>query len=161
MFFVILHQTPTISITSFLRLCLCLFVRFWKMSQFSSWSSLKPTARWWFSKTDSSLYIRASSESEGAINVVNVVSNQCQFNTKRQPLCQNDIKYNYLPRNPDDQAVINVSKKGSKKLNNNKALLSGEALLVYCLCLFSKDNFTYKINFEWLTFIIILMLFTL
>lgn len=56
--------TLTISITSFLRLCLCLLLRFWKMSQLSSWSSLKPTARWWFSNTDSSLYIRASSESE-------------------------------------------------------------------------------------------------
>ena len=55
----------TISMTSFRRLCLCLLLRFWKMSQFSSWSSLNPTARWWFSSTDSSLYIRASSESVG------------------------------------------------------------------------------------------------
>lgn len=36
------------------------------MSQLSSWRSLKPTARWWFSNTDSSLYIRASSESKGS-----------------------------------------------------------------------------------------------
>lgn len=42
----------------------CFLLRFWKMSQFSSCSSLKPTARWWFSSTDASLYIRASSESE-------------------------------------------------------------------------------------------------
>ena len=55
----------TMSMTSLRRLCLCLLLRFWKMSQFSSWSSLKPTARWWFSSTDSSLYIRASSESAG------------------------------------------------------------------------------------------------
>lgn len=52
------------SMTIFLSDCLCFFVRFWKISQFSSWSSLKPTARWWFSSTDSSLYMRASSESE-------------------------------------------------------------------------------------------------
>ena len=53
----------TMSITILLRDCLCFLLRFWKMSQLSSWSSLKPTARWWFSRTDSSLYIRASSES--------------------------------------------------------------------------------------------------
>lgn len=51
------------SITSLRRLCRCRLLRFWKMSQLSSWRSLKPTARWWFSRTDSSLYIRASSES--------------------------------------------------------------------------------------------------
>lgn len=45
--------------------CLCFLLRFWKMSQLSSCRSLKPTARWWFSSTDESLYIRASSESEG------------------------------------------------------------------------------------------------
>ena len=33
------------------------------MSQLGSCSSLKPTARWWFSRTDESLYMRASSES--------------------------------------------------------------------------------------------------
>lgn len=33
------------------------------MSQLSSCRSLKPTARWWFSSTDESLYIKASSES--------------------------------------------------------------------------------------------------
>ena len=54
----------TRSMTIFLRDCLCFFGRFWKMSQLSSCSSLKPTARWWFSRTDSSLYMRASSESE-------------------------------------------------------------------------------------------------
>ena len=51
------------SITIFLSVWRCFLVRFWKMSQCSSWSSLKPTARWWFSNTDSSLYIKASSES--------------------------------------------------------------------------------------------------
>lgn len=54
----------TMSMTIFLSDCLCFFVMFWKISQFSSWSSLKPTARWWFSSTDSSLYMSASSESE-------------------------------------------------------------------------------------------------
>lgn len=51
------------SMTIFRSNCLCFFVRFWKMSQFSSCRSLKPTARWWFSNTDESLYISASSES--------------------------------------------------------------------------------------------------
>lgn len=55
----------TISMTSLRRLWRCRLVRFWKMSQFSWCSSLKPTARWWFSRTDSSLYISASSESAG------------------------------------------------------------------------------------------------
>lgn len=50
------------SITILRRESLCFLLRFWKMSQFSSCSSLKPTARWWFSKTDASLYISASSE---------------------------------------------------------------------------------------------------
>lgn len=54
----------TISMTSLRRLWRCRLVRFWKMSQFSWCRSLKPTARWWFSNTDSSLYMRASSESE-------------------------------------------------------------------------------------------------
>lgn len=53
----------TMSMTIFRRDCLCFLVRFWKMSQFSSCRSLKPTARWWFSSTDESLYISASSES--------------------------------------------------------------------------------------------------
>lgn len=51
------------SMTIFRSNCLCFFVRFWKMSQFSSCRSLNPTARWWFSNTDESLYINASSES--------------------------------------------------------------------------------------------------
>lgn len=50
--------------TSLRRLWRCRLVRFWKMSQFSWCRSLKPTARWWFSRTDSSLYMRANSESE-------------------------------------------------------------------------------------------------
>lgn len=54
----------TMSMTIFLRDCRCFLVRFWKISQLSSCSSLNPTAKWWFSKTDSSLYISASSESE-------------------------------------------------------------------------------------------------
>lgn len=48
------------------RDCLCFLLRFWKMSQLSSCRSLKPTARWWFSSTDESLYIKASSESGGS-----------------------------------------------------------------------------------------------
>lgn len=57
------NQGLTMSMTSLRRLCRCRLVRFWKMSQFSSCRSLNPTARWWFSSTDSSLYINASSES--------------------------------------------------------------------------------------------------
>ena len=57
------YQTkPTMSITIFLRVCFCFLVRFTKISQSGFCSSLKATARWWFSSTDSSLYIRASSE---------------------------------------------------------------------------------------------------
>ena len=52
----------TISITIFLRVCFCLRVRLTKISHSGVWSSLKATAKWWFSSTDSSLYIRASSE---------------------------------------------------------------------------------------------------
>lgn len=52
----------TISITIFLKDCLCFLVRLPKMSQLSSCKSLKATAKWWFSKTDSSLYMSASSE---------------------------------------------------------------------------------------------------
>lgn len=54
--------SPTMSITIFRRESFCFLLRFWKMSQFSSCSSLKPTARWWFSSTDESLYISANSE---------------------------------------------------------------------------------------------------
>lgn len=62
----------TMSITIFLKDCLCFLVKFWKMSQFSSCSSLKPTAKWWFSSTDESLYIKASSESVVTIAGQNV-----------------------------------------------------------------------------------------
>lgn len=62
----------TMSMTIFLNDCLCFFVKFWKMSQFSSCSSLKPTAKWWFSSTDESLYIKASSESAITIAGQNV-----------------------------------------------------------------------------------------
>ena len=58
------RAAPTMSITILRSVCLCFLLRFWKMSQLSSCSSLKPTARWWFSSTDSSLYISASSESK-------------------------------------------------------------------------------------------------
>ena len=50
------------SMTIFLRVCLCFLVRLTKISQSGFWRSLKATARWWFSRTDSSLYIMASSE---------------------------------------------------------------------------------------------------
>lgn len=63
----LISQLPcrTMSITILRSDCRCFLLRFWKMSQFSSCRSLKPTARWWFSRTDESLYISASSESEG------------------------------------------------------------------------------------------------
>lgn len=60
----------TMSMTIFRSDCLCFLVKFWKMSQFSSCRSLKPTARWWFSNTDESLYINASSESAGEIQLI-------------------------------------------------------------------------------------------
>lgn len=37
---------------------------FWKMLQSGFWRSLNATARWWFSRTDSSLYMMANSESK-------------------------------------------------------------------------------------------------
>lgn len=62
----------TMSMTILRSDCLCFLVKFWKMSQFSSCRSLKPTARWWFSSTDESLYMRANSESaETQVNTVN------------------------------------------------------------------------------------------
>ena len=45
------------------RTCLrCFVVRFWNMSQPSSCISLKATAKWWLSSTESSLYMTARSE---------------------------------------------------------------------------------------------------
>ena len=52
----------TMSITIFLSVCLCFFVRFTNISQSGFCRSLNATARWWFSSTDSSLYMMASSE---------------------------------------------------------------------------------------------------
>lgn len=43
---------------------LAYFWRFWKISHSSFCNNLKATAKWWFSSTDSSLYIIASSEPE-------------------------------------------------------------------------------------------------
>lgn len=48
--------------TIFLRVCLCFLVRELNMSHSDFWVSLNATAKWWFSSTDSSLYINASSE---------------------------------------------------------------------------------------------------
>lgn len=62
------------SMTIFRSDCRCFLVKFWKMSQFSSCRSLKPTARWWFSNTDESLYIKASSESAGRIQILILVT---------------------------------------------------------------------------------------
>lgn len=61
------------SMTIFRSDCRCFLVRFWKMSQFSSCRSLKPTARWWFSNTDESLYMSASSESGQRTNLAIIV----------------------------------------------------------------------------------------
>ena len=49
------------SITIFLTVWRCFLVRFTKMSHSGYCSILKATAKWWFSSTDSSLYMRASS----------------------------------------------------------------------------------------------------
>ena len=51
------------SITIFLRVCLCFLVRLTKISQSGFWRSLNATARWWFSSTDSSLYLASRSQS--------------------------------------------------------------------------------------------------
>lgn len=51
--------------TILLSVWCCLVVRFWKILHPSSETSLKATAKWWFSNTDSSLYIKASSEPGG------------------------------------------------------------------------------------------------
>ena len=51
------------SITIFLRVCLCFLVRLTKISQSGFWRSLNATARWWFSSTDSSLYLPSRSQS--------------------------------------------------------------------------------------------------
>ena len=51
------------SITIFLRVCLCFLVRLTKISQSGFWRSLNATARWWFSSTDSSLYLPSRSHS--------------------------------------------------------------------------------------------------
>ena len=50
------------SITIFLTVWRCFLVRFTKMSHSGYCSILKATAKWWFSSTDSSLYMSASSE---------------------------------------------------------------------------------------------------
>lgn len=76
----------TISITILRSDCLCFLLRFWKMSQLSSCKSLNPTARWWFSSTDESLYIRASSESESK---------------KRQKILQTALETTFLHRHVD------------------------------------------------------------
>lgn len=51
----------TMSITIFLKLIHCFRARFLKRSAFSSCNNLKATAKWWFSSTEESLYISASS----------------------------------------------------------------------------------------------------
>ena len=63
----------TMLMTFFLILFLELSVKFWKMSQAGDWRSLKATARWWFSRMDSSLYMRARSESVAVVVVMVVV----------------------------------------------------------------------------------------
>lgn len=64
----VLRLRLTISIVICRRDRRCFLLRLQKMSQFSCCRSLKPTARWWFSNTEASLYIRASSESKEKAN---------------------------------------------------------------------------------------------
>ena len=52
----------TMSITIFLQVWRCFLERLAKISHSGFWRSLKATAKWWFSNTDSSLYMRANSE---------------------------------------------------------------------------------------------------
>lgn len=72
------------------------------MSQFSSCKSLKPTARWWFSSTEESLYIRANSESKGKKARVRCRTGHLfSYSTchKKIPLtfsCQANVQYNSL-----------------------------------------------------------------
>lgn len=54
--------THTMPMTMRRSACLCLMGTFCRMSQPVSWSSLNATAKWWFSSTDSSLYISANSD---------------------------------------------------------------------------------------------------
>ena len=54
----------TMSMVIFLNVCLCFLLKLTKISHSFVWSNLKATARWWFSNTDSSLYISANSEPE-------------------------------------------------------------------------------------------------
>jgi hypothetical protein len=51
------------SMVIFLRSSRDWFGKLAKILHWLFWSSLNATARWWFSRTDSSLYIRANSES--------------------------------------------------------------------------------------------------
>ena len=51
----------TMSMTIFRRVFICFDVRWEKMFRSSAWRSLKATAKWWFSSTLSSLYIKARS----------------------------------------------------------------------------------------------------
>ena len=48
--------------TIFRSVCRCFLFKLLKMSQSVFCNNLKATARWWFSNTDSSLYMRANSE---------------------------------------------------------------------------------------------------
>ena len=60
----------TMSIVIFRNVCLCFLFKLTKISRSLLCNSLKATARWWFSKTDSSLYISASSEPENTKDLV-------------------------------------------------------------------------------------------
>ena len=59
----------TMSMTIFLRVWRCFLLRLTKISQSLICTSLNATAKWWFSNTDSSLYIKASSDPDSSFYI--------------------------------------------------------------------------------------------
>ena len=66
-------------------------VRLVKMSHRGVCSSLKATAKWWFSSTDSSLYINASSDSETIVIIIIISSSS-------SGISELTISWNYVIR---------------------------------------------------------------
>jgi len=79
------EATLTMLMTIRLRACRCFTGTFCRMLQPVSCSSLNATARWWFSSTDSSLYISANSEPTFTYRHINTISvgttNNCYLAT--------------------------------------------------------------------------------
>ena len=78
------HRTQTMPMTMRRSACRCLTGTFCSTLQPVSWSSLNATAKWWFSSTDSSLYINANSDSASThhISLIQhrlIIVHQCQL----------------------------------------------------------------------------------